>query len=251
MGVRAGAPIKRGCRFGLVPRGQEARLYQVSPYMAWTVTSVLPLTVWLFLRSSSSMFTPAHPVHPSWSSSSTTRLRPVLIYSGANSSQTQPQSFLPLECRRFSGVSCFIVGHFRNTCCPSFVCGFRVMTSRMVFPRIHWFCTDAVVLTTCGEWGHSVLCSTLLHSALKKRHRLHFWYREPLLANLVRSCRQLTVCGSSSFCSIVVAGFGSNRQLDFSRPARPRSAPCPDHCCGRYGKPSLRFSVFFSRRRFS
>ena len=124
-------------------------------------------------------------MHPSWSSSSTSRLRPVLIYSGA--SQTQPQSFVPLECRRFSGVSCFIVGHFRNTCCPSFVCGFRVMTSRMVFPRIHWFCTDAVVLTTCGEWGHSVLCSTLLHSALKKRLRLHFWYREPLLANLVRS----------------------------------------------------------------
>ena len=38
------APIKRLCRFQLVPRGQEARLYQVSPYMVWTVTSVLPLT---------------------------------------------------------------------------------------------------------------------------------------------------------------------------------------------------------------
>ena len=196
--------------------------------MAWTVTSVLPLSVCLFHRSSSSMFTPAHPVHPSWSSSSTSRLRPVLIHSGANSSQTQPQCFLPLECRRFSGIFCFIVGNFRTTCCPSLVCGFLVMTSRMAFPCVPWFCTDAVVLTACGIWRHSVLCSTLLHSALKKRLRLHFWYREPLLANLVRSCRQLTVCGSSSFCSIVVAGSGSNRQLDFTGPARPRSAPCPD-----------------------
>ena len=141
------APNKTGVSVRACSKRARASLYQVSPYMACTVTSVLPLTVWLFLRSSSSMFTPAHPVHPSWPSSPTSRLRPVLIHSGANSSQTQPQSFLPLQCRRFSGISCFIAGYFRTTCYPSLVCGFHVMTSRTAFPRIPWFCTDAVVLT--------------------------------------------------------------------------------------------------------
>ena len=44
-------PTKRRLRFWLVPGGQEARLYQVSPYMDWTVTSFQPLTAWLLLRS--------------------------------------------------------------------------------------------------------------------------------------------------------------------------------------------------------
>ena len=191
-------------------------------------------------------------MHSSWSTSSTSRLRPVLVHSGANSSQIQPHLSSRLSAGGFAASLRFNVAHFRTTCCPSLVCGssyapestWSMTTSRMAFPRIPWFCTGAVVLPACGEWGRSVLCSTFFHATFKKRLRLHFWYREPLLPNLLRSCRQLTVCGSSSFCSNVVAGSCSNRLLDFTGPARPRSAPCPDHYCKRYGKPSMRFPPF-------